>query len=190
MPAGPPYSVYGDFIAARNSKRYWLDIDVGLRNLFHRQLTATNRIISLQQTLEYCVLEGVGAVDNALTVGQQRLDFDRFLVHIARNIGTEEEHPVVELRPSARMIWNHLNEPSPRLDIYIPNNISRHLVEFYVTKRIDRVQLSIQIAVVGDRMTTLDGLPEGIPLLDEAGQLHFRRTQCELLSVYTSLARN
>jgi len=91
--------------------------------------------------------------------------------------------------PSAKIVWNHLNEHSLRSDNYISSNLLRHLVELYVTKRIDRVQLSIQIAVIGEQIGNLDVLPEGFPLLGEAGRLHFRRMQCELLSVYTSLAK-
>jgi len=141
-------------------------------------------------SLEYCVLEGVGAVANAVTVGQEAMDIDQFVVHIAGCDEDEDDRPSFELRPSARMVWKHLEGRAPRSELYISNNLLRHLVELYVTKRIDRVQLSIQIAVIGENGHGGEAPPDGVPLLGEAGHLHFRRTQCELLSVYTSLTKN
>jgi hypothetical protein len=186
------YSVYGGFRTARYSKLYWLNIDVTLRDIFFQQGAERNRIIRHQQplSLEYCVLEGLGAVANVLTVGLEGMDFDRFLVDITGYVDDEANHSIYELRPTGKMIWSKTNERSPRLDIYIPNNLSRHLIELYVTKRIDRVQLSIQIAVIGDQAGNLNGLPDGFPLVSEADHLFFRRVQCELLSVYTSIGKN
>jgi hypothetical protein len=188
---GSRYNAYGRFRAVRYSKLYWLDIDVALRNILYRRRTEPARVISCHQflSLEYCVLEGVGAVANVLNVGQEPGDIDQFVVHIAGYTADEEDISDPELRPSARMVWNNMNEHSLRSDIYISSNLMRHLVELYVTKRIDRVQLSIQIAVIGDHIGKLDVLPEGFPLLGEAGRLHFRRKHCDLLSVYTSLAK-
>jgi hypothetical protein len=76
---------------------------------------------------------------------------------------------------------------SQRLEIYISNNMLRHLVELYVTKRIDKVAMFMQIAVIGEPTANADASPEILPLLDQTGHLYFRHTQCELLSVFTSL---
>ncbi len=193
MVIGSRYGVTNSLRADRYSKLYWLDIDVVLQSIFYRQRRGPARIRGYRQpsSVEYCGLEGIGAVANRLNVGQEQTDIDRFSVHIAPYVVEDEEHHrSIVLRPSANLVWNNSNEHSPRSDIYIPNKLSRHLVELYVTKRIDRVQLSIQIAIIGDHRGNLDALPDGFPLLGDAGHLHFRRTQCELLSVYTSLANN
>ena len=60
---------------------------------------------------------------------------------------------------------------------YIPNNLSQRLIELYVTKRINRVKLHSQIAVIGEEIGNLDGFPEGFLLLGDAGHLYFRRAQ-------------
>jgi hypothetical protein len=186
------FRAYGDFRSVRYSRLYWLDIDVVLRSISYRRRIEPNNIVphSPPLKLEYCVLEGLGAVANALTVGPKGIDFDRFMVSIAGQVEVEQSSFGLELRSSARMIWNDTDGRSPRLDIYIPSSLSRHLVELYVTKRINQIQLSIQIAVSGDDVDNLQGLPEGFPLLGEADHLYFRRSHCELLSVYTSLGKN
>jgi hypothetical protein len=64
----------------------------------------------------------------------------------------------------------------------------RHLVELYVTKRIDAILMSMKIAV--DRQPVIETSVDSelLPLLDKDGRLYYRRTQCELLSVQASLA--
>jgi hypothetical protein len=182
---------FSDLRTSRYSRLYWLDIDVMLQDIFFRQLAVQNNVIRLQQSSsqEYCVLEGVGAVANALTVGRAGVDFDRFIVYISGYNDDEDLFLGYDLRPSARMIWNKSDDRSPRLDIYIPKNISRHLTELYVTKRIDTVKLSVQMGVAGNQAED-DSQPEGFPLLSEAEHLYFRRVQCELLSVYTSIGKS
>ena len=138
-------------------------------------------------TLEYCVLHGVGAVANALTVGEKGTDFDHFVVDLASFMQNEENK--LEARPSARMIWSEADPRSPRLEIYISNNMLRHLVELYVTKRIDKVAMFMQIAVIAEPVANTGASPEIFPLLDQAGHLYFRHTQCRLLSVFTSLTK-
>jgi hypothetical protein len=186
------YSTFGDFRTAAYIKLYSLHVDVMLRDIFVRQRTERNRVISHQQPLplEYCVLEGVGAVANTLRVGQEGEGFDRFIVEIGGYIDDEENHLTFDFRPPAKMVWNKTNDHSPRLDIYIPNNLSRRLIELYGTKRIDRVKLHTQIAVIAEQIGNLDGFPEGFPLLGDADHLYFRRAQCGLLSVITSLGKN
>jgi len=54
-------------------------------------------------TREYCVLEGIGTVANALTVGREHTDIDRFAIHIASRDDEdveddEEDHPSFELQ--------------------------------------------------------------------------------------------
>jgi len=163
-----------------------------LRDIFLRQRTERNRLIRHQQPLplEYCVLEGVGGVANRLSVGQEGEGFDRFIVDIAGYIDDQENCLTFDLRPSAKLVWHKTNDRLPRLDIYIPNKLSRRLIELYVTKRIDRVQLHTQIAVVGEEIGNLDGFPESFPLLGDAEHLYFRRARCGLLSVITSLRKN
>ena len=86
------------------------------------------------------------------------------------------------------MIWNDVDVEAPRLEIYVQPKMLRHLVELYVSKRIDNVVMSMKIAVT--RQPVVDRSPgsERLPLLDRDGRLYFRRTQCELLSVQASLA--
>ena len=183
------YSSFGDF---RTADYYWLDVDVMLRDIFVRQRTERSRLISHQQPLplEYCVLEGVGAVANRLRVGQEGEGFDEFIVEIAGYIDDEENHLTFFFRPSARIVWNKANDNSPRLNIYIPNKLLQRLIELYVTKRIDRVQLYAHIAVIEEEIGSLGGFPEGFPLLGDADHLYFRHAHCGLLSVITSLGKN
>ena len=136
--------------------------------------------------MQYWVLRGVGAVANALTVGEKGADFDHFVVNVASL--TQDEGNYLEGRPSARMIWSEADPHSPCLEIYISNNMLRHLVELYVTKRIDKVAMFIQIAVTAEPFANTGASPEILPRLDQTGHLYFRHTQCELLSVFTSLA--
>jgi hypothetical protein len=135
------------------------------------------------------VLHGNGTVANALAVGEKGKYFNRFVVDVAAFVRTEENPPIPELHRSAKMIWEQADTQSPRLEIYIQNNMFRHLVELYVTKRIDRIVMSIKIEVIEWPMTELSSVTGILPLLDKDGHLYFRRTQCELLSVYASLAR-
>lgn len=192
MPQKSEYRPYRDFRSVRYSKLYWLNIDVTLRDIFFRQVRKSIAIVRREQSvgLEYCVLQGMGSVANSLTVGRDGVDFDRFIVDISGFLAEEDFDPIYQLRPTAKMIWNDLNARSPRLDIYIPNTLLRRLIELYVTKRIDKVQLATQIAVVGDQSGNISGIPEAFPLLGEAEHLFFRRVQCQLLSVYTSIGKN
>ena len=185
------HSVFATFRSARYSSLYWLNIDVDLQDIFFRQGMGRKRIIERERplSLEYCVLAGVGAVANALTVGSEGIDFDRFKVHISGYFEEEKLTSVYELRPPARMVWSKTEDRSPRLDIYIPNNLLRHLTELYVSKRIDRLQMAMLIAVSENKSENVDALQEGFPLLGESEHLSFRRVQCELLSVYTVLGK-
>jgi hypothetical protein len=173
------------------SKLYWLDIDVTFNDIMRQQrMTSSNAIVSLPPSLQYSVLHGVGTVANALAVGDRARTFDRFAVDVAAFVQTDENFSVSELHRSARMIWNDVDVRSPRLEIHVQTKMLRHLVELYVTKRIDTVIISMKIAV--ERQTIVDTAPRGaelLPVLDNYGRLYFRRTQCELLSVQASLAR-
>jgi hypothetical protein len=184
-------SGFDDFKIADHIKQYWLHVDVILRDIFVRQRTRQDRLITIQRPLplEYHVLEGVGNVVNRLRVGHDEEGFDRFVVEIAGNID-DEDLWTFESRLSAKMVWHKTNDHSPRLDIYVPKHLSRRLIELYITKRIDRVQLYTKIAVIVEETGTLDGFPEGFPLLGDVDHLHFRRAHCRLLSVMTSLGKN
>jgi hypothetical protein len=131
-------------------------------------------------------LHGIGAVANALTVGAKGTDFDHFVVDVASFTQNEENY--LEAHQSTRMFWSEAGPRSPRLEIYISNNMLRRLVELYVTKRIDKVAMFMQIAVIPEPFENTGTSHEILPLLDETGHLYFQRAQCELLSVFTSLA--
>ena len=171
-----------------SSKLYWLNIELNINNiLFRQQATQNNLLVHPRPlTLEYCVLRGIGAVANALTVGEKGPDFDHFVVDVASFMQNEQNY--LEARPSARMVWSEVDPRSQRLEIYISDNMLRHLVELYVTKRIDKVAMFMQIAVIAEPVAKTGVSPEILPLLDQTGHLYFRHTQCELLSVFTSLA--
>jgi hypothetical protein len=184
-------SAFGDFRAPDYIELYWLHVDVTLRDIFVRQRTNRDRLITPQRPLplEYYVLEGVGDVVNRLRVGQDEEGFDRFVVEIAGYIG-DKDLLTFESRPPAKMVWNKTNDHSPRLDIYIPKHLSRRLIELYVTKRIDRVQFYTKIAVNREEIDNLDGFPERLLLLSDADRLYFHHAQCGLFSVITSLGKN
>jgi hypothetical protein len=172
------------------SKLYWLDIDVTFDDITRQQQMISSRIIVRPpSSLQYSVLHGVGTVANALSVGDLATIFDRFQVDVAALVQTEDNFGLPELHRSARMIWNEVNFPSPLLEIYVQTKMLRHLVELYVTKRIDAIMMSMKIAVERQAVIDTSADSELLPLLDKDGHLYFRRTQCELLSVHASLAR-
>jgi hypothetical protein len=149
-----------------------------------------NHILHHRPTLfTYSILNGVGTVANALSVGDQAITFDHFGVDVAAFVQTDEDFAHSGLHRSAKMIWNDSDIRSPRLEIYAQTKILRHLVELYVTKRIDTVIMSMKIEIVRQLIADVDPSSELLPLLDKDGHLYFRRTQCELLSVQASLAR-
>jgi hypothetical protein len=173
------------------SKLYWLDIAVTFHDIIRQE-----RVIPRHQvarlplaTLRHSILNGVGTVENALSVGNGETTFNRFEVDVAEFEQTDEYFEPSELNRSAKMLWNDVDVEAPRLEIYVQPKMLRHLVELYVTKRIDTVMMSMKIAItrqlVGD-----SGGSERLPLLDRDGRLYFRRTQCELLSVQASLAND
>src|SRR3984957_16930342 len=171
------------------SKLYWLNIDVTFDDITRQQQMISSRIIvrRLSSSLQYSVLHGVGTVANALSVGDAATTFDRFEVDVAALVQTEDSFGLPEIHRSARMIWNEVDVRSPRLEIYMQTRMLRHLVELYVTKRIDTVAMSMKIAV--ERQVIIDTRSDAelLPLLDKDGHLYFRRTQCELLSVHAAL---
>jgi hypothetical protein len=172
------------------SKMYWLDIDVTFDDITRQQQIIRSDIIVLRppSSMQYSILHGVGTVANALSVGNEATRFDHFEVDVAAFIQTDENFAPSEMHRSAKMIWKEVDVHSPRLEIYVQIKMLRHLVELYITKRIDTVVMSMKIAV--ERQTILDASQESelLPLLDKYGHLYFRRTQCELLSVHASLA--
>ena len=172
------------------SKLYWLDIDVAFDDITRQQqiISSSIPVCRPPSALQYSVLHGVGTVANALSVGDMATIFDRFQVDVAALVQTEDNFGLPEIHRSARMIWNEVDVRSPRLEIYVQTKMLRHLVELYVTKRIDTVAMSMKIAV--ERQAVIDSNAESdlLPLLDKDGHLYFRRTQCELLSVHAALA--
>jgi hypothetical protein len=172
------------------SKLYWLDIDLTFDDITRQQQMMSSRIIARRppSALQYSVLHGVGTVANALSVGDAAATFDRFRADVAALVQTEDNFGLPELHRSARMIWNEVDVRSPRLEIYVQTRMLRHLVELYVTKRIDTVAMSMRIAVERQAIIDTSADTELLPLLDNDGHLYFRRTQCELLSVHAALA--
>jgi hypothetical protein len=172
------------------SRLYWLDIDVTFSDIIRQQRIIPSRDIPymLPSSLEYSVMSGVGTVANALSVGDSGTSFNRFEVDVAAFLQTDENFAPYELHRSAKMIWNDVDVNSPRLEIYVQPKMLRHLVELYITKRIDTVIMSMKIAVTRQPIVNRSSGFELLPLLDQDGRLYFRRTQCELLSVQASLA--
>jgi hypothetical protein len=172
------------------SRLYWLDIDVNFKDIIRQQRMSSNHQITrlLPPSLQYSILTGVGTVANALSVGEDATTFNRFKVDVAAFIQTNEIFEAAELNRSAKMIWNDVDVQSPRLEIYVQPKMLRHLVELYVTKRIDTIIMSMKIAVTRQPMADSGPGSELLPVLDTDQRLFFRRTQCELLSVHASLA--
>jgi hypothetical protein len=174
------------------SKLYWLDIDVIFNDIFRQQrMTPSNSVVRLPPaSSQYSVLHGVGTVANALSVGDRAKTFVRFGVDLEAFMQTDESLAPSERPRSAKMIWNELDVRSPRLQIYVQTKMLRHLVELYVTKRVNTVTISMKIAIVRQITSDTGSDAELLPLLDKDGRLYFRRTQCELLSVQTSLVHD
>ncbi len=129
-------------------------------------------------------------VANALSVGDRAKTFVRFGVDLEAFVQTDESVAPSGRPRSAKMIWNELDVRSPRLQIYVQAKLLRHLVELYVTKRVNTVTISMKIAIVRQISADRGSDSELLPLLDRDGRLYFRRTQCELLSVQTSLVHD
>jgi hypothetical protein len=171
------------------SKLYWLDIDVTFNDILRQQrMSPGDSVVRLPPaSSQYSVLHGVGTVANALSVGDRAKTFDRFAVDVAAFLQTDENFAPSERHRSAKMIWNDVDVRSPRLQIHVQTKMLRHLVELYVTKRIDTVIMSMKIAIVREIIANTGRDSELLPVLDKDGRLYFRRTQCELLSVQASL---
>jgi hypothetical protein len=172
------------------SKMYWLDIDVTFNDIIRQERIIPRRQASRLplSTLQHSILNGVGTVENALSVGNGETTFNRFEVDVAEFEQTDEYFEPAELNRSAKMLWNDVDIEAPRLEIYVQAKMLRHLVELYVTKRIDTVTMSMKIAITRQLVGDGGAGSERLPLLDRDGRIYFRRTQCELLSVQASLA--
>ena len=172
------------------SRLYWLDINVTFNDIIRQQRIIPSRDLAhlLPSSYESSVLNGVGTVANALSVGDSGTSFNRFEVDVAAFVQTDEYFEPYELHRSAKMIWNDVDIDFPRLEIRVQPKMLRHLVELYVTKRIDTVIMSMKIAVTRQPIADRSSGFELLPLLDQNGRLYFRGTQSELLSVRASLA--
>jgi hypothetical protein len=170
------------------SKLYWLDIDVTFNAIIRQERIIPKAAGLPLSSLQYSILNGVGTVENALSVGDGETTFNQFEVDVAAFVQMDESFEPGELNRSAKMLWNDVDVESPRLEIYVQPKMLRHLVELYVTKRIDTVIMSMKIAITRQPMGGIIVGSERLPLLDRDGRLYFRRTQCELLSVQASLA--
>ena len=128
---------------------YWLDIDVTFHDIMRQdRITPRRQIARLPlSSLQYSILNGVGIVENALSVGNSDTTFNQFEVDVAAFVQTDETFEAAELNRSAKMIWNDVDVEAPRLEIYVQPKMLRHLVELYLTKRIDTVIMSMKIAI-------------------------------------------
>jgi len=169
--------------ADSRSRLYWLDIDVIFNDIIRQErMIPRDQVAHLPlSSLQYSILNGFGTVENPLSVGNSDTTFNQFEVAIAAFIQTDEYFEPAELNRSAKMIWNDVDIEAPRLEIYVQPKMLRHLVELYVSKRIDKVIMSMKIAIT--RQPIGGSGSDLLPLLDRDGRLYFRRTQCELLSV-------
>src|SRR6202020_3671118 len=91
------------------SSLYWLDIDVTFNDIMRQ-----DRIIPSHQiapvplsSLQYSILNGVGIVENALSVGNSDATFNEFEVDVAAFVQTDETFEAAELNGSGKMIWNN-----------------------------------------------------------------------------------
>lgn len=173
------------------SSLYWLDIDVTFNDIVRPQriIGPSNLVRQPPSPLQYSVLRGIGTVTNALYLSKKGASLDQFDVDVAAFVQSNERVALPQLHRSAKMIWNETDAHSPRLEIYVQRKMLRHLVELYVTKRIDKGLMSLKIAVMLWSIADTSPGSELLPLLDEDGHLYFRRTECELLSVQASLIR-
>jgi hypothetical protein len=171
------------------SNLYWLDIDVNILEIIRPQRMISSNLTVQRSPWQYSVLQGVGTAANALSVGETGATFHNFEVDVAALVRSDGDIVLPERHRSARMIWNEGDVHSPRLEIYVQTRTLRHLVELSITKRIDTVVMSMKIEV--DRRDAVAELSSSdlFPILDKHEHLYFRRTQCELLSVHVSLAR-
>jgi hypothetical protein len=189
MATGTRRALFGEGLDPR-SKLYWLDIDVTFHEISRqsRMIPSNIHVRRPPSSLQYSVLHGAGAVANALSVGEKGTTFHTFEVDVAALVQPDDNITPAERHRSARMIWNEVDVRSPRLEIHVQAKMLRHLVELYVTKRIDTVIMSMKIAVVLETIADTSLESELLPVLDNDGRLYFRRTHCELLSVHASLA--
>jgi hypothetical protein len=189
MATGARHTAFHEGLDPR-SKLYWLDIDVTFNDILRQQrMIPADSGVGRQSSSQHSVLHGVGTVANALSVGDRAKTFDRFAVDVAAFAESDENFAPPEQHRSARMIWNEVDVRSPRLEIHVQTKMLRHLVELYVTKRIDTVIMSMKIAIVQQIIVNASPDAELLPVLDRDGRLYFRRAQCELLSVQASLVR-
>jgi len=173
------------------SRLYWLDIDVTFNDIIRPQriIASSSLVRQPPSSLRYSVLRGIGTVANALYLSEKGTSLDHFDVEVASFVQSNERVALPQLHRSAKMIWNETDAHLPRLKIYVQCKMLRHLVELYVTKRIDKGLMSLKIAVMLWSIADISPGSELLPLLDKDGHLYFRRTECELLSVQASLVR-
>jgi hypothetical protein len=172
-----------------SAKTYWLDVYVKFHEITRQERIVPNARAFGPSSAKRCVLLGAGTVGNGLAVVEKGENFDRFAVNVTTFNDRRDTDPISEGHRSAKMVWSEFDPRSPQLEVYIPNNMLRHLVELYVTKRIDIVMMSMKIAVIEWPVAEVDQINEVLPLLYKDGHLYFRRAECELLSVRASISR-
>src|SRR5262249_4617459 len=84
------------------SRLYWLDIVVTLNDTRRQERMVSNDQIARLplSSLQFSILNGVGTVENALSVGDSDTTFNRFEVDVAAFIQTDEYFEPAELNRS------------------------------------------------------------------------------------------
>jgi hypothetical protein len=171
-------------------KAHWVEMEVALNGIFHRRrspLPKSQQYAPASRLIEECVLEGVGAVGYAPKAAEGGPDDKRFAVRIvSRHRGTSVDEIEFDERSPCHVVWDQRADGSWQSNISIPNHILRHIIEFFVTKRIDNIRLSIQVSVLKDQLTGLAFSSEQIPLPSGPDHLSALHTRCRLMSVYAS----
>ncbi|MBV9289061.1 MAG: hypothetical protein JO288_14815 [Hyphomicrobiales bacterium] len=173
-----------DPYAAVFTSAYWVDVDVALSGIVRQRVPSPLRLVGRQpiSIFEDCILEGVGAVGFAPNETTGAAGENRFAVRISRNGEDHARQTRLEDYGACQVIWDQRGDRSWRSTMYISDFMLRHIVEFFVTKRIDSVRFSLQVNVFEDAAKSVDSLDEW----SQPAFLSDRHTRCRLLSIYTS----
>jgi hypothetical protein len=167
---------------------YWVDVDVALNGIIRHQLPSPIKL-GRHQPLSFpdtFVLEGVGAVGFAPneSIGA---DKNQFAVRIRRYAEAGAVPSELEPPDACQVTWERRGDHTWRSTIYLSNFILRQIVEFFVTKRIDNIRLSIQVSK-WESEPTMSADPSRL-MWSGSGFQSDDRTRCPLLSVMTSKGR-
>src|SRR6204780_2657618 len=88
------------------ARLYWLDIDVPLNEIMRQDRIVPSHQIAPPplSSLRYSILNGVGIVENALSVGNSDTTFNQFEVDVAAFVQTDETFELAGLNRAANMV--------------------------------------------------------------------------------------